>query len=496
MSKYIRIHPDDNVAVAFSDLNAFVMLDDGSTLPLPAPIPAGHKFALSAIPAGGMAVKYGYPIGHVLVDIRPGEWIHTHNLSTNLEGEKEYVRIGLRPGVQPIITDMPVFMGYRRPGGGIGVRNEIWIIPTVGCVNHLAERLAELGNEKKRPGVDCVVAFPHPHGCSQLGDDFERTRTILAGLARHPNAAAVFVIGLGCENNSLDSFRELVLPGGGDDPRFAFMQAQDEGDEIAAGMKHLDRLQAFAGTFRREDIPVSELCIGLKCGGSDGFSGITANPLLGAFSDWLIDCGGRAILTEVPEMFGAEESLLERAVDDDVFERGARMINDFKRYFLSHGQVVYENPSPGNKTGGISTLEDKSLGCTQKGGARPVTDIIAYGETARFPGLTLLSGPGNDLVATTALAAAGAHITLFTTGRGTPLGGPNPIVKVSTNSALAKLKAHWIDFDAGPVADGKKLADLLPSFTEKVLCVASGDATRNEINKYRDFAIFKDGVTL
>lgn len=495
MASFIRIHPADTVAVALAPLEGSVRLADGSTLVLPHPVPTGHKFAVASIAAGDLVVKYGCPIGRALVDIKPGDWVHTHNLATTLAGEKEYVRDASRvPPPQPI-ADAPLFMGYRRPDGKVGVRNEVWVIPTVGCVNWLAERLARLADAARPPGVDAVVAFPHPFGCSQMGDDHERTRRVLAGLARHPNAAAVLVVGLGCENNTLESFRALLLPEEADNPRYTFLQAQDEDDELAAGTLCLERLLRVAAGYRREAISVAELRVGLKCGGSDGLSGITANPLLGAFSDWLIDRGGGTVLTEVPEMFGAEESLLNRAVDDEVFRRGVEMVNAFKRYYADHGQPVYENPSPGNKEGGISTLEDKSLGCTQKGGTRAVVDVIGYGEAVRRPGLTLLSGPGNDLVAVGALAAAGVHLILFTTGRGTPLGSPVPVVKVSTNLTLAGRKKHWIDFDAGPAAE-TGVDGLLPGFIDKVLRIASGEAGRNEANGCRDFAIFKDGVTL
>lgn len=370
-------------------------------------------------------------------------------------------------------------------------------MPTVGCVNAVAEALARAARARLPAGgsVEDVVAFPHPHGCSQLGEDHEKTRQILAGLVRHPNAGGVLVLGLGCENNTPESFRALL--GGFDPRRVKFLVAQDVPDETAAGAAILDELIAFAGAARRQPVPVSALRVGLKCGGSDGFSGITANPLLGVFSDRLLSLGGTSVLTEVPEMFGAERLLMARCADRAVFDKCVRMVNGFKEYFLRHGQVVYENPSPGNKAGGITTLEEKSLGCTQKGGAGTVTDVLDYGAAVTRPGLNLLTGPGNDIVAATALAAAGCQLILFTTGRGTPLGSPVPVIKVATNSGLAARKPAWIDFDAGPLLTGTPMDELADNFFRVVLDVASGRRrTRNETHGFRDLAIFKDGVTL
>lgn len=501
MSKFLVIHTSDNVAVALRDALPGDRLPEGGAA-LIEPVGRGHKCALRDIAAGEMVVKYGFPIGHTRRPIAAGAWVHTHNLATNLAAEERY-EYHPSPAIADYLAgkfaagDVPMFAGYRRPDGRVGVRNEVWVIPTVGCVNSLAERLAKRAGEALPPGVDAVVAFPHPYGCSQLGDDHEYTRTILADLARHPNAGAVLLVGLGCENNGMDAFLKLVDPDGTAGPRLAHLVAQEEDDEFAAGMERLEALARHAAGARREPAPVSELRVGLKCGGSDGLSGITANPLLGAFSDWLVDRGGGTLLSEVPEMFGAERGLLDRAVDADVFARGVEMVNGFKRYFLRHGQTVYENPSPGNKAGGISTLEDKSLGCTQKGGRRPVADIIPYGGVAAKPGLTLLAGPGNDIVAVSALAAAGAQLILFTTGRGTPLGSPVPVVKVSSNTPLAEKKRGWIDFDAGPLAGGgEAMPAMLARFAASVLAVAGGVKTRNERNGCRDFAIFKDGVTL
>jgi len=441
----------------------------------------GHKYALRDIAAGENVLKYGMPIGHATRAIARGEHVHVHNLATNLSGALEYE---YRPDAAALAPrrafagEMPVFQGYRRPDGRVGVRNDIWIVPTVGCVDSLCERLAA------RCGG---VALTHPYGCSQLGADHEATARVLAALCLHPNAGGVLVVGLGCENNTLESFRERLGDVSGRNIRF--MRAQDAGDEEERGLALVRELEEAAQGFKRESVPVSGLTVGLKCGGSDGFSGLTANPLVGRFSDWLVERGGATVLTEVPEMFGAETLLMNRCRDRETFDKCVGMVNGFKEYYAAHGQPCYENPSPGNKAGGISTLEDKSLGCTQKGGASAVEDVLEYGETVKRRGLSLLSAPGNDLVASTALAAAGCQIVLFTTGRGTPFGTVVPTIKIATNSKLAAAKPRWIDWDA--MADAGTEA-----FAAKVLSVASGELAANERNGARQIAIFKNGVTL
>ena len=441
----------------------------------------GHKYALTDIKAGEHVIKYGNPIGHATCDIKVGEHVHTHNVKTNLSDTLTYT-YEREESDFTVTKTARTFMGYRRANGDVGIRNEIWIVNTVGCVNKIAERLAALTG---------ALAFPHPFGCSQLGEDQSVTQKILAGMVRHPNAAGVLVLGLGCENNNIELFKAVL--GEYDEKRVKFLNCQDFEDEIAEGVRLIDELKAYAATFTREPIPVSELRVGLKCGGSDGYSGITANPLVGRFSDNLIGMGGSCVLTEVPEMFGAEHLLMQRCESREIFDKTVSLVNDFKDYYKRHGQVVYENPSPGNKKGGITTLEEKSLGCVQKAGAAPVVDVMDYGDTVRKNGLSLLNGPGNDLVAVTNLMAAGCHLILFTTGRGTPLGAPVPTVKVATNATLAERKANWIDFDASPVLEGN---DLDGAFLDFVLAVASGNETKNELRGYREISIFKDGVTL
>ncbi len=440
----------------------------------------GHKYALCDIKAGENVIKYGNPIGHATADIKKGEHVHTHNLKTNLSGNLEYKYSG---GIKYQKLDTSdTFLGYLRENGDVGIRNEIWIIPTVGCVNKIAEELA------KKTGA---FAYTHPFGCSQLGDDQKITQLILRGLVNHPNAGGVLVLGLGCENNNTTEFKRVL--GEWNECRVKFLNCQDYEDEISEGVRIINELKEYASKFEKTPVPVSKLRVGLKCGGSDGYSGISANPLLGRFSDTLTSLGGSVVLTEVPEMFGAEHLLMQRAENEDVFNKTVSLINNFKNYYVTHNQVVYENPSPGNKAGGITTLEEKSLGCVQKGGSSVVRDVLDYGDTIKANGLSLLNGPGNDIVAITNLTACGVHMILFTTGRGTPLGAPVPTIKVATNNALATKKSSWIDFDASPTLCGK---DLDKEFFEYVMAVAGGKETKNEEKNYREISIFKDGVTL
>ena len=441
----------------------------------------GHKYALRDIKKGENIIKYGNPIGHATADIAAGEHVHTHNVATNLSDNLTYTYKECTSDFKVAPTGR-TFMGFLRENGEVGVRNEVWIINTVGCVNKISERLASMTG---------AYAFPHPFGCSQMGGDQELTQKVLRGLVNHPNAAGVLVLGLGCENNNIEVFKGVL--GEYDPKRVKFLNCQDVEDEIEAGVALIRELQGYAATFTRVELPVSKLRVGLKCGGSDGYSGITGNPLVGRFCDALITEGGSCVLTEVPEMFGAEHLLMERCVSREVFDKTVALVNDFKDYYKRHDQVVYENPSPGNKKGGITTLEEKSLGCVQKGGSAPVVDVLNYGDRVTKNGLSLLDGPGNDIVAITNLTAAGAHVILFTTGRGTPLGAPVPTVKVATNHALAENKRSWIDYDASPVLTGK---DLDADFFDYVIEVASGKETKNETHGYREISIFKSGVTL
>ena len=444
----------------------------------------GHKYALVDIKEGENVIKYGSPIGHATCDIKAGEHVHTHNLKTNLSGELEYTYSYKDYGVCHIDTDL-TFEGYRRENGEVGIRNEIWIINTVGCVNKIAQKLAEKTGAKY---------FSHPYGCSQLGDDQAVTQKILCSMINHPNAGGVLVLGLGCENNNIGEMKKLL--GEYNPNRVKFLNCQDFDDEIAEGVSIINELKAYRDTFKKEKIHISELKIGLKCGGSDGYSGISANPLVGSLCDRLVSFGGSCVLTEVPEMFGAEHLLMERCKTKEIFDKTVKLINDFKSYFTRHNQVIYENPSPGNKAGGITTLEEKSLGCVQKGGLSPVVDVLDYGDILTKNGLSLLNGPGNDIVAITNLMASHVHMILFTTGRGTPLGGAVPTVKVSTNKSLATKKANWIDFDASPVLEGASMDSLTDNFLDYIIGVASGNQTKNEENDYCEIAIFKDGVTL
>ena len=489
MEKSIRIHPLDNVAVALTDLHA------GETvagITLREDVPAGHKVALAPLHPGDKVIKYGCPIGHATVEVAPGSWLHTHNVRTDLSDTLTYTYTPTHPHLEKHAPD--TFPGFPREDSRAGVRNEIWIIPTVGCVNDIASALARRAQKFLHGSVEDVIAFRHPYGCSQMGDDQENTRRLLADLIRHPNAGGVLVLGLGCENSGVDALRPYL--GGAPLPRVRTLVCQEVEDELAAGEALLLELIDQAAPWERIPVSTEKLVIGLKCGGSDGFSGITANPTIGAFSDRLIARGGTTILTEVPEMFGAETLLMDRCESEAVFRQTVSLINDFKHYFTANHQTVYENPSPGNKKGGITTLEDKSLGCTQKSGSAPVVDVLPYAHRVEKPGLNLLSAPGNDLVAATALAAAGAQIVLFSTGRGTPFACPVPTVKIASNPTLAQRKRSWIDFSAAPALEGVSIEQLGEALYRKVLAVAGGEPVKSEEAGFHDLAIFKQGVTL
>jgi altronate hydrolase len=495
-TRVVRIHPDDTVGVAVAPLGAGESFTvDGVTLTATAPVPAGHKVALVPIANDDIVIKYGFRIGSATADIAAGEWIHSHNLATQLSGTMEYAYHPFRHAKEDH-PETPTFLGLRRENGRVGTRNEIWVLNTVGCVNHAAERIARMAADRYGKQVDGVHAFSHPYGCSQLGDDLRNTQRVLGGLMRHPNAGGVLLLGLGCENNQVDSL--LQVAGDIDRSRLRVFNTQDVMDEIAEGGSGIGELVARMSGDRREECPASDLILGHKCGGSDGFSGISANPLVGRIADRITAMGGGVILTEVPEMFGAEQVLLDRAANKSVFAEAVAMINDFKDYFTRHGQPIYENPSPGNKAGGLTTLEEKSLGAIQKGGRATVERVLRYGDPATTGGLSLLESPGNDGVSSTAMTVSGATLLLFTTGRGTPLGFPVPTIKISSNSDIAQRKPHWIDFDAGLLLDGSRSPDeLADELLQLILDVASGrKLARNEEQGYREIAIWKEGVTL
>ena len=495
-SSTIRINPDDTVIVCLRPMHQGETIEvDHQQITLLEDVPVGHKVLIHDTQKGEDIIKYGYPIGHACQDLKAGQWVNEHNLATNLTGKLtyEYHLVDVKTNTPP---DPRTFNGYVHKNGEVGIRNEIWIVPTVGCVNGVAERLArQLEKETQLEGIDAVYAWHHNYGCSQLGGDHENTRKILRDIVLHPNAGAVLIVSLGCENNQPDAFMELL--GDYDKERIKLLVTQQvEGDEIEAGMKILRELYQLAKNDQRQSCPIHELRVGLKCGGSDGLSGITANPLVGYFSDYLVGQGGTSVLTEVPEMFGAETILMNRCENQELFEQTVSLINDFKDYYLSHGEPVGENPSPGNKAGGISTLEEKALGCTQKCGSMLVKGVLGYGDRLKTKGLNLLSAPGNDLVASTALAAAGCQMVLFTTGRGTPFGTFIPTMKISTNSELYHKKSKWIDFNAGALLEGQSIDALLNAFIDKIIAIANGERTHNEENDYREIAIFKNGVTL
>lgn len=497
MKTILKINPADNVAVVLTPdgVAAGTVWNDGNdSVTVVEPIARGHKFALRHIAKGEKVIKYGYPIGIASCDIEAGQWIHSHNLHTGLCDDLEYTYTPVE--VDTKLSDEEVTVnGYLRANGDMGIRNELWIVPSVGCVNGQANAIiARLKSECDLTGIDGVHAFTHNYGCSQLGQDHANTRAALAALIKHPNAGGVLVLGLGCENNQVSALKEQI--GSWDDERVKFLIAQEVEDEVETGFEICRGLIERMKSDRRQPLPVSKLKVGLKCGGSDGMSGITANPLVGLFSDWLIAHGGSTILTEVPEMFGAETILMNRAHDSKVFDATVHLINDFKGYFRSYGQPIYENPSPGNKAGGITTLEEKSLGCVQKGGSKEVVDVLSYAQPLTVNGLNLLTAPGNDLVASTALALSGCQMVLFTTGRGTPFGTFVPTMKIATNSPLAAKKSNWIDFNAGTIVEDETAEHALTRLVDKVLAVASGEQLHHEKTGAKEIAIFKTGVTL
>ncbi|WP_270165150.1 UxaA family hydrolase [Paenibacillus sp. SYP-B4298] len=505
MNKWIRLHPKDDVIIALQPISKgqTVLVDHVDTegaqpIVVQDDVPKGHKILLRPVSQGQDILKFGYSIGKAKQPLEPGCWVHTHNMETGLKGflEYQYEQSGVPQAPKAVDPSQArTFNGYVRHNGEVGIRNEIWIINTVGCINKMCESLARMATSQYPELVDGVHHFAHPFGCSQLGDDLTHTRSLLASLVQHPNAAGVLVVGLGCENNQIDTFKEAI--GEFDPQRILFMRSQDEEDELERGLELIGELVSYAQRFKRQPVPLSKLKLGLKCGGSDGLSGITANPLVGAVSDKLIEAGGTSILTEVPEMFGAETILMNRAADEQTFDKIVHLVNDFKQYFIRHDQEIYENPSPGNKEGGITTLEEKSLGCTQKGGHATVVDVVGYGKRVHQIGLNLLEAPGNDMVSVTALSAAGAHIVLFTTGRGTPFGGPVPTVKISTNSELAARKKNWIDYNAGTLVEDQTMEEASEELFEQIIRIASGEQkTHNEQRGFREIAIFKDGVIL
>lgn len=496
MKEFIKINECDNVIIALRDYKKDEVIDlEDKKITLLEDINRGHKIAIKNINKGENIIKYGLPIGYALEDIKVGSWVHTHNTKTNLKDLNTYSYTPKFTDRKLDLEDIKVNV-YKKKNGDVGVRNELWIVPTVGCVNGIAQRikdafLAEVGELE----IDNINVLTHNYGCSQLGEDHVNTRIILQNTVKHPNAGGVLVLGLGCENNQVAEFERTL--GEYDSERVKFLISQDVEDEIEAGKDILLALYNKMKNDKREEASISTINFGLECGGSDGLSGITANPMLGYFSDYIIALGGTTVLTEVPEMFGAETLLMERCKDEETFEKCVHMINDFKEYFIKNGQEIYENPSPGNKKGGITTLEDKSLGCTQKSGTSKVVDVLKYGEVLKEKGLNLLSAPGNDLVATTALAAAKCHLVLFTTGRGNPYGGYVPTVKISTNTQLYEKKRKWIDFNAGRiVTENMSFEEITKEFIDYIVSVINGEKTNNEKNRFQEIAIFKSGVTL
>ncbi len=492
----IQIHEFDNVAIAIDGLTAGMEVAvGGSSCQVQNDIPVNHKIALQDMEPETEVIKYGNVIGHTTKAVKKGEWVHSHNMQTSLDGMLEYTYEPTSGITEDKERVKDTFLGYIRNNGEVGIRNEIWVIPTVSCVNHTVRMIAERAGKKFSESCDGIFAYPHNSGCSQLGEDHKTTQKILASIIKHPNAGGVLVVSLGCENNNLNEFRSVL--GDIDENRVKFLVAQEETDEIERGVELIAELLLTARKDKRTEVPASKLKIGFKCGGSDALSGVTANPLCGQIADRVAKEGGTAILTEVPEMFGAETILMNRADTKETFEKVVDLINSFKQYYINYEQPIYENPAPGNKAGGITTLEEKSLGCIQKGGHAQVTDTLKYGQKAGKQGLNLMNGPGNDNVSITNLVASGAQLLLFTTGCGNPLGTSVPSVKLASNSSLFDKKRHWFDFNAGTLLEGRSIEELSDELWKLILDIASGrKKARNEENGYKEIMIFKDGVLL
>lgn len=490
MKRYIKLGDSDNVAVALQDIakGEAIELPEGKIVTLD-DTPKGHKFALRDISAGEKVIKYGSVIGKAIKDINKGEWVSTHNLKTLLKPEWKPEWKGNKAKEVNVSIPQKTFWGFKRKNGKVGIRNEIWIIPTVGCINGV---LKDFARSVERPEwIDDVKVLSHPYGCSQLGGDLENTKRILSGLARNPNAGGVMVVGLGCENLQLSYMKEELK----NHPNVSFLMLQAVNDEYEALFKSFSEVAERAYSERTE-CPISSLTIGVKCGGSDSLSGITANPLVGKVSDYITYYGGTVLMSEIPEIFGAEDEIISRIEDEEVFNKFVRAITWFRNYYTRYNQPVSENPSPGNIKGGITTLEEKSLGAVKKSGSNKVTDVLWYGEEAKRSGVNIVFGPGNDLVSTTALAGSGAVMILFTTGRGTPFEAVVPTIKISTNSDLKRRRPDWIDFNAGEIAEGKDMDELLRELINLIIEVANGGRTKGEERGLQEIAIFKDGVIL
>lgn len=467
MKDCIVINDKDNVGVCLTETDN---------------IPAGHKVALCDINKDDFVIKYGQIIGRATQFIPKGSWVHSHNLRSHLDEkmEYEYNYKAFNPEIKA-----GTFLGYKRDKGRAGIRNEIYIIPTVGCVNNVCMRVEKLCQKYVKGSIDGIFALTHQFGCSQLGEDNDNIKKLLCSVALNPNASYVLFVGLGCENNGLDGIKEYLKPFNRDN--IAYFNCQEVEDDVSYAV---DIIKGFADKvkdLKREEVSLKELCIGLKCGGSDGYSGLTANPLVGTITDKFVSLGASAILTEVPEMFGAEQLLMNKCKDKQVFVKYKEMIENFKAYYTDNGFPVYENPSPGNKKGGITTLEEKSLGCVEKAGSTEIVDVLEYGELVTKSGVSVLNAPGNDLIASTALAASGCQIVLFTTGRGTPFSTFVPTMKIATNDRLSNFKSNWIDFNAFSM-NAEGLFDIIMSTVNGVYKCKNEDQ--------REIAFYKTGVTL
>lgn len=496
----IKLYPQDTVALATSELKkGQTVTVDGETITLLDDIPNAHKIALKDFETGEAVRKYDNIIGYASKPIKKGEWIHSHNEVTGLGKSKEYTYDFNPISIFPGESDK-TFMGYDRADGGAGIRNHLAIISTVFCANGPLRKLARMA-EAKYPATenfDGIIAFDQEFGCSQTGKDLVTTCKIIAGIAKNANFGGVLLVSNGCEM-AIPSVLEQYM-GDYDKKRIRTLTLQEVEDEFTAGMELIDEIMEEMKDDKRTPININRLHIAMNCGGSDGYSGITANTLLGTLCDTLVKEGAIMNMTEVPEMMGAEHILMNRAADKSIFDDIVKMMYDYDAYFARYGEKAADNPTQGNKAGGLTTLEEKSLGCIQKGGHCAVMEVLEYGERATKNGFVLVSGPGNDLAGVSGQIAAGAVLTIFTTGRGTPCGFAGPTFRLASNTALATRKSNWIDYDAGRLLTAKtpeEVEALNKELYDAIMATVNGQyRTRTEENGYYILGALKDGVTL
>jgi altronate hydrolase len=497
----IHLHPTDNVAVARVPIPAGTSLRiDGLPVTTMDAIPAGHKVALWDIQPGEVVERYGQVIGRAKQAIQAGRHIHTHNLAfEELQLEYEFP-VGDTP-VPTARPDAPTFLGYQREDGRVGTRNYIAVVAASNCAAHTAEQIARsYEGETMPPNVDGVVAFPHGEGCAHAaeGPDIDQLRRTLGGVLIHPNVSGAVILGLGCETNQIDHYLGV---GGPRSTRLAGLTLQSSGGTrgaIEAARRQIARFLEQASAEERTPAPASKIVLGLNCGGSDSFSGITANPALGFCSDLLAELGGTPVLAETTEIFGAEHLLVKRARNREVAEKLLDCIRKYKVYLNRFAGSFDDNPSPGNKEGGLTNILEKSLGAVAKGGTSPLIDVYDYAERVTAPGFTFMNTPGYDPVSLTGLAAGGCNLIAFTTGRGSAIGFPTiPVIKVATNSNTYRRMTDNMDVNAGAIADGEATVQQIgQAIFDLMLEVATGRHTCAERLGHKEFVPWRIGPVM